>query len=174
MQRLGPLNGNPKDVSHPETHYLTWGSGSCPLSSGSRRDHRNLLPPPKLRYHENFPSTNACTSSSMDISTDNREAKHATRKLGVNFHACTKWFNHAKVHKGVHEISITPPKFAYITRTNFSIEMEVQKSQRLYDASHRLPTCVSVHATHDAHTHCLLSLSALQYAVRARVGCAAY
>ena len=122
MQRLGPLNGNPKDVSHPETHYLTWGSGSCPLSSGSRRDHRNLLPPPKLRYHENFPSTNACTSSSMDISTDNREAKHATRKLGVNFHACTKWFNHAKVHKGVHEISITPPKFAYITRTNFPLK----------------------------------------------------
>lgn len=83
------------------------------------RGRRHPLGP---AVHENFPSTNACTSSSMDISTDNREAKHATRKLGVNFHACTKWFNHAKVHKGVHEISITPPKFAYITRTNFPLK----------------------------------------------------
>ena len=57
----GPPNENPNDVSNPETRYPTWGSGSCPPSSGSRRDHRNLLPPPKLRYHENFPRySNAC------------------------------------------------------------------------------------------------------------------
>ena len=126
-------------MSHPETHYLTWGSGSCPLSSGSRRDHRNLLPPPKLRYHENFPSTNACTSSSMDISTDNREAKHATRKLGVNFHACTKWFNHAKVHKGVHEISISSGKQAK-SFPSFLANPHCQDSTQRVPASVTLPS----------------------------------